>query len=83
MSDLLVTLKLGIGALMPVLTAAVCGRWMSKMQAWGEGPMEWVLAWLGLLCCAWCVFEQTFSSFAMGRRVQAEEETRKGGRDGE
>ena len=70
MSVLLVISRLLCGALLPVLTAAVCGRWMSKLPSWEEGPMDWVLAWMGLLCCAFFVADQYLRYYAMGREFR-------------
>lgn len=69
MSDMLGVLKLGVSALLPVLTAAVCGRWMGRLPEWDEAQWSWVLAWLGLLCCAWYVFDLACSSFELGKKL--------------
>ena len=69
MSDLLGVLKLGGSALLPVLTAAVCGAWMRDLPSWEEAPLSWALAWLGLLCCAWYVFDHFFYCFSLGKKM--------------
>ncbi len=69
MSELLGLLKLGASALLPVLSAALCGAWMRELTEWEEAQWEWVVAWGGLFFLVYCLFDCFFYFFSLGKKL--------------